>query len=235
MRAGKREFEQRFWIFGGIFFLAFMLYVVDKENSVQWIVNRYVHGEAQQQRAAQLLLGIASALVLLAALFRTWATAYLKTEIVHDQSQHADSVVADGPYRHTRNPLYFGNLIMALGVGPMASRSGWLVMVLGMWIYGYRLIGREEELLLATQGQSYRRFLAAVPRFWPSLTPRLPASGARPRWAQAFLGESLFWCFGLGELAFALTLQFWTCCVLMAIGFVLYFGGVRMIRKGAST
>lgn len=235
MRATNWEFEQRFWIFGLIFSIAFGLYVVDHTNSAVWLIQKTVPGvNLDSPRAtliARILFLAGDAVVFLAALFRTWATAYLKTEVVHDQMQHADSVVADGPYRYTRNPLYFANIFIALGMGLMASRSGWIAMVIGMWIFGYRLIGREEQMLLETQGDSYRRYLQAVPRFWPSLKPRLPASGARPHWAQAFGGESMFWFFGLAMLAFAITFSLPIAGIVFAAGFAVYFAAVAALRK----
>ena len=113
-------------------------------------------------------------LVFLSAGLRTWAAAYLRTDIVHDTSQHSDALVADGPFRYTRNPLYFGNLPMAVGIGVLASRLGFVFLVAANWIFVYRLILREEEALRQSQGESYRAYQQAVPRFWPSLRPRVP-------------------------------------------------------------
>jgi steroid 5-alpha reductase family enzyme len=132
MRARKWEFEQRFWVFGFIFFVGFGLYALDHVNTVQWLVFQLLppakaHGAAGEQLARLIFLA-GVALVFAVALFRTWATAYLKTEVVHDQAQHAETVLAAGPYRYTRNPLYFGNLFLAIGSGLMASRAG---LVLG--------------------------------------------------------------------------------------------------------
>ena len=120
----------------------------------------------------------------IAAFLRTWATAYLRTEVVHDASQHSEALVADGPYRYVRNPLYLANLPLIAGVGFMASRLGWFVMVAGMWLFCYRLILREEDGLRATQGESYRAYLNAVPRLWPALRPRVPAGAGEPRWSR---------------------------------------------------
>ncbi len=75
----------------------------------------------------------------------------------------------------------------------LASRSGFLVISIGMWIFVYRLILREETTLLQSQGESYRRYLAAVPRLLPSLTPRVPASGAKANWLDGFTGELFMW------------------------------------------
>lgn len=225
MRATQWEFEQRFWIFGLLFGIAFTFYMVDHVNTVNWLT--------RDDRAERILILCSAALLFLVALFRTWATAYLKTEVVHDHAQHADALVADGPYRYTRNPLYFGNLFLALGTGLLVSRTGFVFLVAAMWIYGYRLIGREEAMLLETQGDSYRRYLAAVPRFWPSLTPRLPGSGARPRWGQAVAGEAMFWCCAIAMLAFAFTFNLAIYSIIFSAGLLIYVVAVWLIRKTA--
>jgi protein-S-isoprenylcysteine O-methyltransferase Ste14 len=238
MRATKFEFEQRFWVIGMIFALGFFLYNVDKTNAAL----RLLHVAAPSidpnsdygNHLARLIFGSGALLVFLAAAFRTWATAYLKTEIVHDQAQHSEGLVADGPYRHLRNPLYFANLPMAAGIGLLASRAGWIFMVLAMWLFMYRLIFREEDALLQTQGESYRAYLKAVPRFWPSLAPRVPSGGGIPRWGQAFAGESLIWLFGAAELVFAIALNFKLMWIVFGASFVAYFLAIYLVKKSAA-
>ena len=153
------------------------------------------------------VFAVAALLVTAAAMMRTWAAAYLQSEVVHDPEMRTASVVADGPYRHVRNPLYLANILMSFGLGLMASRLGWVVIVVGMLIFMYRLIGREEAALLAGQGERYRAYHAAVPRLWPALAPRLPSAGSQARWRQAWRGEAFFWGFALASAAFAATLQ----------------------------
>jgi hypothetical protein len=65
---------------------------------------------------------------------------------VHDTAQHSEALVADGPFRYTRNPLYLATLLMAAGIGVLASRSGFVFLVLANWIFVYRLILREERI-----------------------------------------------------------------------------------------
>jgi hypothetical protein len=48
---------------------------------------------------------------------------------MRDSRVHTERVLADGPYRYVRNPLYLGNILMATGIGLMASRIGFLVLV----------------------------------------------------------------------------------------------------------
>src|ERR1700722_4118001 len=156
MRATKFEFEQRFWIIGLIFWIGFSLTAVDHANVATALLPALAPSLDEESPRGQLALRAIFAggalLVFLAAWLRTWATAYLQTTVVHDRQQHSEALVADGPYRYTRNPLYLATLPSAAGMGRVASRIGWIALVGGMWLFVYRLIVREEDGLLATQG-----------------------------------------------------------------------------------
>ena len=115
--------------------------------------------------------------------------------------------VADGPYRYVRNPLYLGVLLLSAGMGLMASRAGWLVLVAGSALFYLRLALREEAALTATQGEPYDLYKNTVPRIIPSLTPRLASSGRNAHWGQALAGESFMWAFAVATLLFAITLH----------------------------
>ena len=80
-----------------------------------------------------------------------------------------------GPYGHTRNPLYLGTLIMALGatvsVGayPLAVIAGFI-----LYLNYHYVIAHEEAKLPDYFGASYLQYCALVPRFWPRIsTPPL--------------------------------------------------------------
>ena len=238
MRATKFEFEQRFWIIGAIFWVGFGLYQIDHTNFAVWLLHVLAPSVNPDSDHGNNLLRIIFAggalLVFSAAALRTWATAYLRTEVVHDMSQHSDSIVADGPYRYVRNPLYLANLPMVAGMGTLASRLGWMFMVGAMWVFVYRLILREEDGLRREQGETYGRYLIAVPRFWPSLSSRVPASGAKPQWRQAFAGESLIWLFGVAVLCFAVTLNFKITVLVLLLSFAVYFIAVYLAKKQAT-
>jgi protein-S-isoprenylcysteine O-methyltransferase Ste14 len=185
MRATRFEFEYRFWIICAIYFVAFALSIFDHTPFIIALRQLIAPGSAshtpEAATFARVVIAIGAALVFVSAALRAWAAAYLQTAIVHDTSQHSEALVADGPFRHTRNPLYLGNIPMAAGIGVLASRSGFIFLVIANWIFVYRLIFREEEALLRTQGESYRVYLNAVPRFWLSLKPRIAASGRARR------------------------------------------------------
>jgi len=72
-----------------------------------------------------------------------------------------------------------------------------------------------------------------VPRFWPALTPRVPAGGNKPHWGQAVAAEMFFWLLGAAVLSFALTLNFKLMWIVFGASFVVYFVAVWIIRKRA--
>jgi protein-S-isoprenylcysteine O-methyltransferase Ste14 len=208
MKATNWEFKNRALVFGLIFALAFQFYFLDHENATSALANRLavwlgIDGEL----VAHLLLAFAAILLVTAALIRTWASAYLRTEVVYAPDIKTASLVADGPYRHVRNPLYFANLLMAIGMGAMTSRIGFFVLVLAMLGFCYRLILREEDELRAAQGQHYEQYRMVVPRFWPSLRARVPSAGGQAIWASGFKAEAWYWGFAVALVAFAITLK----------------------------
>ncbi len=236
MRATDFEFRYRFWLITAVFFIAFWCYRFDPVNAGAAVAGRLAGHALQLDGAADrhLLQGVfaaAAALALLAGLVRTWGAAYLRSNVVHDPSLRLEGVVADGPYRHVRNPLYLGTVLLGVGFGFLASRAGFLVLALGLTLFTYRLVRREESALLATQGEDYRRFVDAVPRFVPSLRPRLPAGGMKPRWGQAWLGEAPMWLLALSVAAFAATLNFTVFRTMIAVALVGY--AIRLVVEAA--
>jgi protein-S-isoprenylcysteine O-methyltransferase Ste14 len=235
MAATKFEFEHRFWIICAIYLVAFLLSVFDHTPFIvalrHLIAPSITRGSPDAGAFARMVILIGALLVFLGAALRTWGAAYLRTAVVHDTAQHSEALVADGPFRYTRNPLYLGNLPMAAGIGVLASGSGFIFLLLANWIFVYRLIFREEEALRQTQGESYRAYCEAVPRFWPLLTPRVAAGNYRPQWAQAFGGESFVWVFGVAELLVAITLRPLTALIAFPLGFVTHFVITRRIQK----
>jgi protein-S-isoprenylcysteine O-methyltransferase Ste14 len=235
VRATTFEFEKRFWIFCAIYFVGFFLSVFDHTPFTvalrHWIAPSITPGSMDAERFAQAVFGIGALLVFLSAALRTWGTAYLRTEIVHDTAQHSDALVADGPFRYTRNPLYLASLSMAAGIGVLASRSGFIFLILANWIFVYRLILREEGALRQSQSESYRAYCELVPRFWPRLRPRVPRGNRRPQWGQALGGESFVWLFGLAELLVAITLRPLAALIVFPLGFLAHFVITNRIQR----
>jgi protein-S-isoprenylcysteine O-methyltransferase Ste14 len=212
VQATEFEFRYRLWILVAIFVVALLCYSFDRTNvSVQvaeWLIGGPLARNSPVDRhLVQASFAVGAALLVLAALIRTWATAYLSSAVVHDSKLHTEGLVAGGPYRYVRNPLYLGSLLMAVGFSTVASRTGFFVLIVASTIFYYRLIRREEAALLGTQGKSYVAFLAAVPRLVPSLKPRAAAGGLKPQWGQAWLGEAFAWLLACAMIVYTLTLS----------------------------
>ena len=238
MKATDFEFRNRFWIFGLIFGVGFWLYALDHVNVVQYLINVTVgENSPHADLLARSALAFAALLMLLPALLRTWATSYLQSDVMQDHDLRAERVVASGPYRHVRNPLYLGNILMAFGMGLLASLVGFLLIVVGNLIFCLRLIGLEESNLQKEQGESYVEFCRRVPRLWPSFQARLPDSGLKPHWKQAFLGELFMWGFFAAVAAFAVTLKPKVLWITMAVSIILYIASSYVIswRKKSET
>lgn len=242
-RATEIEFRARFWFIGGIIWLGFACYSFDHQTAgvalAKLLWGRSLNPDAPAGlRALHLVFAFAAFLCILCGLIRTWAAAYLRSAVVHDHALHSEKLVADGPFRCSRNPLYLGGVLLAAGMGLLASRLGWFVMTFGLLLFYYRLIFREEAALTASQGESFRAYCAAVPRFFPSLRPRVPASGAKPRWGQAFAGEMFIWGFAASVVAFAISLSptiFWIVLGVSLFGYACYWMiSGRIARRAAS-
>jgi protein-S-isoprenylcysteine O-methyltransferase Ste14 len=208
MKATNWEFTNRALVFGLIFAVAFQFYVLDHQNSAAALANWLGYKlRMDADFVARLLFAFAAILLAAAALIRTWASSYLHATVVYAAEVKTESLVADGPYRRVRNPLYFANVLLAIGMGALMSRTGFLVAVAAMLLFCHRLILREESELRKSQGEPYERYRNAVPRLWPSLRPRIASAGRQAMWTEGFKAESWYWGFPAAVVVFALTLS----------------------------
>jgi protein-S-isoprenylcysteine O-methyltransferase Ste14 len=143
--------------------------------------------------ASNLLLGLGVLFALAGAGLRTWGAAYLGTAVVKSAGMHGDGVVADGPYRHLRNPLYLGTFLHTFALALLMPASGAVFAVVAIAVEQVRLIGGEEAFLEGKLGQRYLDYKTRVPSVWPTLRARVRSSGAGPAWGMAVLGEVYFW------------------------------------------
>jgi protein-S-isoprenylcysteine O-methyltransferase Ste14 len=76
------------------------------------------------------------------------------------------SIVATGPYRFTRNPIYLGMMLGLVGLA-IAFDSLWLLMTLVPFflVIRYGVVAREEAYLERKFGEVYRRYRARVRRW----------------------------------------------------------------------
>jgi Phospholipid methyltransferase len=166
-----------------------------------------------------------------AAGIRTWASAYLHAGVVYAADVKTDSLVADGPYRFVRNPLYVANVLMAVGMGSMMSRSGCIAAVALMWVFCYRLILREEAELQANQGEVYERYRKIVRRLWPSLVPHVAATGRQANWGSGFKAEFWYWGLATAIAVFAITLNTTLFFVMLGASIVLFWMSSWLLQR----
>jgi protein-S-isoprenylcysteine O-methyltransferase Ste14 len=184
VRASPLEYRLRLWILVAIFGLGLSLR--RGPRVVDGVAGLFDLDAASGLRVT---LFVAAFVAAVAASLRVWGAAYLLSDVVQDHALRTESLVADGPYRHVRNPLYLAVIVYAAAIGMLGTITGWWVLVLAVIVFLYRLVGHEERALVEAQDRDYVAYCAAVPRLWPSLAPRLPPSARRPRWGQAIRGE----------------------------------------------
>jgi steroid 5-alpha reductase family enzyme len=93
---------------------------------------------------------------------RTYAAGFLHKQEV---------LTVTGPYAYTRNPLYLGSAILALGAG-IATRSWISVSILCVYfgiVYSI-VMHREERELHRRHGVAFEEYSRAIPLFLPRLT-----------------------------------------------------------------
>ena len=111
-----------------------------------------------------LLLGLPLALA--GEAVRVWASGHIdKTE----------RLATGGPYAHSRNPLYVGSVLIALGVAVGCASPGVVLATLAYFLAFYPSVIREEAAFLAAKfPDEHAAWAAAVPLFWPRPTPAGP-------------------------------------------------------------
>jgi protein-S-isoprenylcysteine O-methyltransferase Ste14 len=82
------------------------------------------------------------------------------------------TLAVGGPYAYTRNPLYLGTLLMALGAAASVSSPGVVVaMAVAMYANYLYVIRAEEQALQGRFAERYLRYCALVPRLVPRALP----------------------------------------------------------------
>ncbi|MGB8029499.1 MAG: isoprenylcysteine carboxylmethyltransferase family protein [Terracidiphilus sp.] len=196
MRASAIEFRLRMIIQIVIVFFGFWAPWIGgwdfgrRISTLEWLpleLNRL--GMASFAVATPIVIVLGALAAFLGAVLRVWGTAYLGYSTVHHGDMKAGAVIADGPYRFMRNPLYLGGWFMMLAVTLLMMPSGALFTIVLISIFYMRLILGEEAFLGKQLGQPYAEYLRAVPRLLPRLRGSLPTAGNKPHWLTAVTTE----------------------------------------------
>ncbi len=83
----------------------------------------------------------------------------------------ADTLVREGFFAHSRNPLYLGNLLIILGFVLIANCRWWYLLVIpGFSLTYWAIILAEEEFLMQKFGKEYEEYCRQVNRLVPDFT-----------------------------------------------------------------
>ncbi len=146
---GRRSWQYRFtWTLTGISFLGVLLVGVLDWNSF-WF-----------SHWSRFLIG--ATMIIFGTGFALWG---VRTLSARASPGLGGELVTGGPYRHSRNPQYVGDIALLIGYAVLAnSRLGWVTALLGsLWF----LLApyAEEPWLEERHGQAYAEYVGRVPRF----------------------------------------------------------------------
>jgi protein-S-isoprenylcysteine O-methyltransferase Ste14 len=194
MQASEFEFRLRMPIIAAIVMLGFWSpwiwpwTAAGRISSLWWLT----HGLGTMggvATAAPLVIVLGSLVALIGAVLRLWGAAYLGYATVQNVKMQAGWVVADGPFRYMRNPLYVGAWFTMAATALIMPPTGALVAIVLLTAFYFRLTLGEEAFLTATLGPPYREYLSSVPRFVPRLHGSLLSAGNKPHWLTAIFTE----------------------------------------------
>jgi hypothetical protein len=152
----------------------------------------------------------------------------------------SDRLIIAGPFRYVRNPLYVGNMFLALAAGVLVTPLGFFIIVGGNAVLVGLLAAEESRQMAARYGAAYEAFRAAVPAFFPRLRPAAIPGGVpvRPSWGPALLGDAFCLAFAVAIVPIALfgnggVAAFWAIWVPSLLLFIVL--GWRASREKPST
>jgi protein-S-isoprenylcysteine O-methyltransferase Ste14 len=144
------------------------------------------YGEWEQD-AVLWLLGFA--IVIPGFLIRLWATKHIGRRMpwMKKKGKH---LATTGPYALVRNPLYIGNIIIAMGLSIFSELIWFVPLIFFYLLVIYHLVAQFEEKKLSERwGDQYRAYMREVPRWIPKFKRFGEAKIGGFRWRDAFRSE----------------------------------------------
>jgi protein-S-isoprenylcysteine O-methyltransferase Ste14 len=101
-----------------------------------------------------------------------------------DRKVYASSLVQGGVFGHCRNPLYLGNIMLAVGIALVVHAAAFYLIVLPVVGYAYvSIVAAEEAFLQGKFGDVYRDYCRRVNRWIPQWRG----------WSQSIAGMRFNW------------------------------------------
>jgi protein-S-isoprenylcysteine O-methyltransferase Ste14 len=161
-----------------------------------------------------------------------------------DKKVYADQLVTEGIFRHCRNPLYVGNILMLVGVGILVNSLLFILIFIPLFLFIYQaIVLAEENFLRGKFGEQFNDYCARVNRWWINFKGlKETFSGMRfngKRWLTKEYNTQTVWLAGImvillfeyphltnGDEGFRTKLLI-SGCVLLAI----YYFTIRYLKK----
>lgn len=138
------------------------------------------------------VLVVAAALAFAAAALRTWAAAWMGHLVVGSGQMQATELVAEGPYRRMRHPLYAGILLHTMALAVLMPPVGAVFAIVAMVLLDSWLMVAEDRFLRGRLGAAYEAYRRDVPAILPAWRARA-GSASRLAWGEAAMSEIYFW------------------------------------------
>lgn len=106
-------------------------------------------------------------LLSLAFLIDEWALRLFKNaETNVAPNQPANTIVSDGPFKYSRNPMYVSFLLLYAGISFLTGKAGMLLLILPLfYMLDQKVIKPEEKYLTQKFGDTYLDYKAKVRRW----------------------------------------------------------------------
>ena len=104
---------------------------------------------------------------------------------------YANTLVEGGMFAHCRNPLYVGNLLMAIGLALIVHSYAFILIVIPAIFFTYAcIVAAEESYLLGKFGDAYASYMRRVNRWLPRMSGFSKSiAGMRFNWKRVLVKE----------------------------------------------
>ena len=129
------------------------------------VLNKFIAGHWKKKSLDEFLDILGIILVLSGFLLRIAARGYKE-----EKSCGGKSMVTDGPYHLMKNPMYFGTLLIGVGIIFVLFELWTILIFLIIYCLIYvPQVKKEEKVMLERFGDQYRNYCKVTPKYFPNI------------------------------------------------------------------
>lgn len=119
-----------------------------------------------------------------------------------DKKVHADDLVTEGIFKHCRNPLYVGNILMLVGVGILINSLLFTAVFIPLFLFIYQaIVLAEENFLRGKFGPQFDAYCNRVSRWLINFNGIISTIGSMKfngkRWLTKEYNTQTIWMLGI--------------------------------------